>query len=839
MAIRVAIPINNFSSGELSPLLLARTDLAKYSNGCERLLNWLPLPYGGVRRRPGTRYVAEVKTSSKATRLVPFEFSTIQAYMLEFGNLYIRFLKDGGQIVSGGSPVEVVSPYLEADLFQLKFAQSADTLYIVHPDYAPRKLTRSSHTAWTLSVINFLDGPFRDENADPDWVISAAPGEVIVNGTFTTDITGWTDVSVGGGSIAWNAGGFMDLVNVAGDKGAARQSVTTLAGVVFSVTFTVGVGNLSLRIGSTAGGVDIQADTPYAPGTYTVPFTAVTATTFFEFSNVTNGTTHTLDTVTMPNYVLAGAMVSLTATKPTWQAGHVGALWRLSEAQGSSTAKAWAAGVAKVVGEGVVSEGRTYQATTAGTTGTVPPVHLRGTVSDGGVNWAYLHDGQSYVKLTAVTDSTHATGTVQVNILPASVVPAYGGTGTTYWQEGAWSDVLGYPGAISFNQQRLVFGGTPTFPSHTFWSESGVFEGFREGVDDDQAMQWQIASNQVNAILWLMKGKHFFAGTNGAVHALKATSEQAITPTAPPDVDELTSYGSANIQPVKAGTNLIYIQRNLKKFRELAFDVQQDSYVPRDITVLSEHITGTGVVEATYQQSDQIVWAVRSDGVLIALTYLPEQDVIGWSRHTTDGFFESVATIPSGTEDQVWAVVKRTINGATKRYIEYLDADLNTDCALTYSGVPADVISGLSHLEAKSVKVIGNGAVLTDETISGGSITLEREVEEAEIGLNYDSDGLTVRPEVKAQDGTVQGVAQRITEVFVRVKDTAALTVDGDALIFHEPEDDLSQPPQELTGDKDCTLVGYQQHAQISFQQTVPMRATILGFFGVVDAGDI
>jgi hypothetical protein len=136
---RVAVQLTNFTGGELSPRLDGRNDLTKYSSGCKTLENMIVYPHGSAARRPGTQFVAEVKDSTKKTRLIPFEFSTTQTYMLEFGNQYIRFYKDNGVILSGGSPYEIVSPYLEAELFEIKFAQSADVMYICHPNHAKSK----------------------------------------------------------------------------------------------------------------------------------------------------------------------------------------------------------------------------------------------------------------------------------------------------------------------------------------------------------------------------------------------------------------------------------------------------------------------------------------------------------------------------------------------------------------------------------------------------------------------------------------------------------------------------------------------------------------------------
>ena len=161
---RVAVQLTNFTGGELSPRLDGRNDLQKYPTGCKTLENMIVFPHGSAARRSDTQFVAEVKDSSKETRLIPFEFSTTQTYILEFGNQYIRFYKDDGQILSGGSAYEISSPYLEAELFDIKFAQSADVMYICHPNHAARKLARTGHTSWSLTEVDFTDGPYMDDN---------------------------------------------------------------------------------------------------------------------------------------------------------------------------------------------------------------------------------------------------------------------------------------------------------------------------------------------------------------------------------------------------------------------------------------------------------------------------------------------------------------------------------------------------------------------------------------------------------------------------------------------------------------------------------------------------
>ena len=171
---RVAAQLTNFTAGELSPRLDGRNDLAKYSAGCATVENMVIYPHGAAARRPGTQYVASVKTPANKTRLIPFEFSTEQTYILEFGDQYIRFYRNNGQIESGGSPYEISTPYLTAELFDIKFAQSADVMYLTHPNHQTRKLSRTGHTSWTLAAVEFTNGPYLDTNTTATTLTTSA-----------------------------------------------------------------------------------------------------------------------------------------------------------------------------------------------------------------------------------------------------------------------------------------------------------------------------------------------------------------------------------------------------------------------------------------------------------------------------------------------------------------------------------------------------------------------------------------------------------------------------------------------------------------------------------------
>ena len=266
---RVAVQLTNFTGGELSPRLDGRNDLAKYPTGCKTLENMIIYPHGSAARRSGTQYVAEVKDSTKETRLIPFEFSTTQTYILEFGDQYIRFYKDNGQILSGGSAYEISSPYLEAELFDIKFAQSADVMYLCHPNHAVRKLSRTGHTAWTLTEVDFQNGPFMDHNIS---TTTLTAGHTAVGSSGNLTLSSTTGVNNDQGWLATDVGRLVHFKD-GHYKITARTSATVA---------------VSTCIASPSSG---SASTDFALGSFSDTTGHPSCVTFFEQRLVFAGTT--------------------------------------------------------------------------------------------------------------------------------------------------------------------------------------------------------------------------------------------------------------------------------------------------------------------------------------------------------------------------------------------------------------------------------------------------------------------------------------------------------------------------------------------------------------------
>jgi hypothetical protein len=276
---------------------------------------------------------------------------------------------------------------------------------------------------------------------------------------------------------------------------------------------------------------------------------------------------------------------------------------------------------------------------------------------------------------------------------------------TDEWSLGAFSKTTGFPRAVAFYEQRLVFAGTSEQPQTLFFSQGGDFENFESGTAADDGMVYTIGSNTVNVIRFLASTRNLIVGTSGGEFVVRASgADEAITPTNI-QIKQQTSHGAADMTPMQAGNAVLFVQRAKRKVLELQFNFDVDGYIAPDVALISEHITENGLEELAYQQEpDSILWTRRGDGQLACMTYKREEQVIGWSRQIIGGVFgtgdavvESIASIPGDLdEDQVWVAVKRTINGATKRYVEFIrDFDFGTDVnnaifvdsSLTFTGV--------------------------------------------------------------------------------------------------------------------------------------------------------
>ena len=450
-------------------------------------------------------------------------------------------------------------------------------------------------------------------------------------------------------------------------------------------------------------------------------------------------------------------------------------------------------------------------------------------------------------------------------VVVCTITTAFASTAATAdWNLGAFSDTTGHPSCVSFFEQRLVFAGTLDEPQTLFFSKAGDYENMTTGTNADDAMVYTIASNQVNAIRYMKAVRTLVVGTTGGEFTVSADGTDAsITPTNI-TIKKQSSFGSANVDAIPAGNAILFLQKAKRKIRELQYNFDSDGYQAPDLTILNETVTDTGINEMSYQQEPgSNIWCVRDDGVLACLTYQRSENVIAWSRHIFGGEFdsgnavcESVASI-SGilTEDEVWVIVKRTINGATKRYVEcfsdfdFDETDANDfkflDSHLSYSGSATTTLSGLSHLEGQTVSILADGAAHANKTVSSGAITLDRSVTKACVGLSYDSILQTMRIEGGAAEGTSQGKTKRISKVVLRLFETVGVKVGPsltnlETIPFRTTSSLLSNPVDTLlSGDKEIEFNDdYNSDGFIFIKQDQPLPCSILAIYPTLVTSD-
>lgn len=475
-----------------------------------------------------------------------------------------------------------------------------------------------------------------------------------------------------------------------------------------------------------------------------------------------------------------------------------------------------------------------------------------------GTNWGWG-------TITAVASTTSIT---------VNWTTAVGTTAASTWRLGVWNATDGYPGALCFHQDRLWFAATASYPNRVDASNSGDYTNFAPTdatgtVADSNALSFNLASAKMNTINWMISDEWgLLVGTASNEWVIAANTIQvALTPTNI-NAKPVTSYGSNKVVPVRMGKSTLFAQRTGRKLREMSYQFVVNTFQAPDISLLSEHLTTSGIYQFGAQLAPQpVLWMVRNDGILVSMSYDKDQEISGWAQHDLGGYsdaaktaaavVESVAVIPSPdvSRDDVWLCVRRYINGATTRTVELMskyweDGDAQNsafyvDCGATYSGAATTTISGLTWLRGETVSVLANGSVHPDCVVNAsGVITLSRSTTYANVGLKYTSEAQTMRIEAGGADGSAQGKLKRIHRAIVRMFQTVGMTVkagvnDGYPEPFRTSADLMDNPVALFTGDKRWAWDGtYDLEGQIYVAQTDPLPSNILMIAAQLDTQD-
>lgn len=838
---KVTVMQNSFSAGEWSRLMDGRTDFPKHQSALARMENFVIDPRGPAVYRPGLKYIAATKTSGSVSQLLPFEFSAETAYVLEFGDTYIRFYKDQAQIESGGSPYEIVSPYAAADLAGLKYCQSADVLYLFHPSYPPLKVSRTADTAWTATTINFRPPPTYERAVLPATTLTLSA------------ITG-TGITFTAGAAIFQNGDVGRLIV----SGAGRASIVSFTSSTIVVCDVV---DDFASVGPIASGSWEMQGSPVGQLLPSIdgPIGAICTLTSSEISDILvnllgAGDNWIVSASGANEYYLDNASPFYSAVKPIKMFEDDEEL--IEGLVGGLGIKQWDFGDNDTLGYNTIYirlSDETDPDTHLGdpsyvqkSTGTTTTIDLFRSTDVG----KYVRIYNGFIKVTSYTSALEVKGEIR-KALTVSDPDAIIATSNWTLESVMWSAANGYPSCGVFFENRLFVAGSPTF-SETFWgSATGDYENFTPGTDDADAVQFTLAGRQVSIIRWLEPRDYLIIGCVGGEWRVGADdSGTAITPTNV-TAKERDTTGCANTLPITVDDATLFVQREQRQIRELSYQFEVDGYKAPDLALLSEHITESGILGLTYQQNPlSIVWSYRADGKFLGMTYLRDQDVVGWHIHETDGEVESMVTIPGDGYHEVWAIVKRTVNGSDVRYVEMMEAfftDSNAtyktnkglnaffvDSGKTYNDVATTTITGAGHLEGKDIVALADGSIVTGLTVFGGQFVLPFEASVVHYGLSYTGLLQTMRFDAALANGTPQGKKKRIVKMNVRVYESGIFKYGKDESTTFKASAKATgfiagATPDLTTGDIEVQYEGeYDKNGQLMIIQDTPVPTTML-----------
>ena len=747
-----------FARGEVSPYLFGRVDTSAYSSGLRTLRNMFVRPEGAVSNRQGFQYLSAALTNtSKASILIPIVFSATQSYVIEIGAGTAQ-VTSGGALVGGAT---FAIPWGTADLPALRWSQSSDTLTVVHGNYPPYEIKRTSANSFTCLKATYNNGPFLPQNTDGTTFVSASA----VTGTVTLVAS----------SPIFNAnqvGGLLQLtqqdLSVIPPWEPAKK-FTDAAGAPLNPVTTLTYRRASLKTYKCVAATTISAAS-YATGTW-IP-------------NHSQGTQPDGDGSSIPNLAVV-----------------CGESWQYQDS---------GFGVVLITGyidtthvTGIVQPNYT------GGPGLLPQSVIGGPVAVfGPFTFTATANQTAFTPLTGATSTDPTKFFVTVNgIYQAPSLYSVAGTTltflagqavgatvvikqisqlgqTTYWAFGAFSVDQGYPRAVTYFPDRLIFAATPQQPVGVFGSQTSQYHNFAVSnpVIASDAFSVFLNARQLNSISDLIPLSDLLVGTQNIIWRLWAGSTgTAIGPLALAATPQ-SYYGEApNCAAILYGDSAIFPEYDGRRLRDLIYTFQFDKFVGQELTLYSRHLIpfGTQLIRLAYKPdpAGQMVFALRSDGVLLCCSYLREQQVIGWSHFDTQGTFEDICVVPENTTFALYALINRTINGVQVRSLErWTSREVNTiydyqflDSFLTYDG---------RNTSATTMTVTGGTTWLAGDT---GTITASSLVGWA----HFTSQDAALKNEIWITDATGNRCRLLITgfvsatQSTVRFKDPCPVDLQG------------------------------------------------------------
>ncbi len=832
----------SFAGGEMSPAIYGRVDISKYSIGLRACRNFVVHRTGGVSNRPGFEFLGSVADHAFCPTLIPFRFNnTNQVCLLEFGHYTMRVWYRGGLVQNGAGQVVLIgTPYSASEAQTLSHAQSGDIMYLAHPAHPPAKLRRASWTDWSITTLTFTPSVTAPGAGTSGYTLatvrmpsatltpSAIAGTIALSATAEISTTyGNATVNEFTRTITYNFG----------------QTVTYGADAVLTYSY----GESSTDVTVTTNGpspafqpADVGRIVTLHDGRVTIAAVAADLCSATGYVATTLGSTAA---VTAGNWAIKAYL-------PTGGTGWTAAL--SGSTHSYSTAISYKVSVVSTSTgeESLASDAFTITGPTADDWPVGTKIILSGpAMADVAYYRVYKSDNGIYGYIGLASDSRFE----DTNITPDI-------SDTAPEAENPFDSAGDYPALVTFHQQRLVFAATTNAPNAVWMSRTGFFENMSKSTPtkDDDAITFTLGSGEINAIKGMVSVQDLIILTSGSENICNGgTSGGAITASSTGiSVKPQSYWGSGGLAPLVSGNTCLFIQGLGAAVRDLFYDYSVDGFVGTDKSILARHLLdGYSITSWAYAQvPDSTFWMVRSDGALLSLTYFREQDIGAWALHTTEGAFERVAAVEGDDRHEVYAVVRRTINGQTRRYVERLasrtiitigDAAF-TDCHLVYTGAAATIIGGLSHLAGCTVGILADGNVLDDQIVSaGGTVTLARAASHVVVGLRYDRQSwietLDVDLGMVQGLGSVQARRKTVPKLTLRVQSSREFLAGPDLdhlMLTKVTLGSYGAVPGLYTGDVDlATPPAWTSHGRMTIRPNGPVPLTILAIMPDLSIG--
>ena len=805
----------SFNGGEVTPEFFGRLDDAKRQSGLATMRNMIATPQGPATQRPGTMFVAATKMANYRSRLIPFIYSVDQSMAIEIGETYFRFYTGGGVVKFEDADVGSWSnsaTYSNGDL--AKFDFGAPTGVIYYRSKVDGNLNRSpgSYPAYWDVLPETMELEVRHE----------LTGDIMFSINYTQSNDVLTLVHPYYPPVELRRRGALQWAYEAVSFVPELDSPT---GLTHKTAISVGTGTGSefhyykvASVGESSANESLPSDVSSATAT----ITAIAQTYGGE---ITTSAAHGAS---------AGQRVRISGVSGMTQINGLTAYVYNTPSSTKLTLKDEV---------GAVIDTTAFSAYTGGGTLTICGVKndLLTTGNKIGIAWAAVSGAVRYNVykesngLYGYIGQTAGTVFVDDNIAPD--------LGKTPQEEYApFSGSGDYPAAVTYWEQRRVFAGTTNQPQNVWMTRTGTESNLSYSIPsrDDDGIGFRIASRENNAIRHIVPLGDLMLMTNAA--EWRVSTDGAVTPTSI-SVRPQSYVGADYVRPLVVNNVMVYVDGRARHVHELAYNWNNQGYMSGDLSLRAPHLfDNKQISDAAYSMAPfPVCWFVSSDGGLLGLTYIPEQQVYAWHRHDTDGgVFESVCSVPEGNEDAVYFVVKRTIDGNDVRYIERLAnrfyGDIEdaffVDCGLTYDGAPADTISGLDHLEGCTVSVLADGAVQPQQVVTSGAITIPVEAEKIHIGLPVTADIKTLPPTIQVE-AFGQGRKKNVSRVWLRLYRSSGVFVGPSETELTEMKQRTSEvygaPPALVSAEKEIPIKpSWNPDAQILIRHADPLPLTLV-----------